>query len=99
MPRPADSGDAAAVGANGDTSTVDSGRPGPPPVDGGRDLAAAHARLVVDHPDADPSHLAFLLHEAYAATADAKVQTYRILLAERSARARLRRRREITTDR
>lgn len=99
MPRPAEVGDAAAVGASGGTSTVDLGGSGARPVDGGSDLAAAHARLVVDHPDIDPAHAAALLHEAYAATADAKVQTYRILLAERSARARLRPHRAITSDR
>lgn len=64
-----------------------------PTADDDRGLAAAHDRLRVSFPDTSPAVVAELLFEAYARTAGARVQTYRVLLAERSARSALRTRR------
>lgn len=57
-----------------------------------RALDDAVARIVRDHPDADVAVITALLRTAHRATADAKVQGFRVVLAERSARASLRRR-------
>lgn len=56
-----------------------------------RSLADALARILRDHPDADPAAIAGQLRAAHCATAGAKVQGFRVVLAERSARASLRR--------
>jgi len=47
-------------------------------------------RLVADHPGADPDRLEAVLAESLERTADARVRGYRLVLAERAARAALR---------
>jgi len=47
-------------------------------------------RIVRDHPEVDPLRVLALVLEAHATTADAPVQNYRLVLAERSVRRHLR---------
>ena len=70
-------------------------RPGASPSAGSesndrRGLAQTARRILEDHPDADPLRVAALLDVAYGRTGDAKVQNYRLVLAEREVRRRLR---------
>ena len=48
-------------------------------------------RLIIrDHPGVSPSRVAGMLERVYEQTADAPVQAYRLILAERNVRRRLR---------
>lgn len=53
-----------------------------------RDIAH---QLSLAYPGASYEHIEAILRANYAASRDAKVQTYRLLLAERDTRVRLRR--------
>ncbi len=54
------------------------------------------ARLVTDHPDVPATRIADLLDHARARTSDARIETFRWVLAERTVRAQLRSR--VATD-
>ncbi|GMU77289.1 MAG: hypothetical protein AMXMBFR46_00900 [Acidimicrobiia bacterium] len=54
------------------------------------------ARLVVDHPDVPAPRIADLLDHARTRTSDARIETFRWVLAERTVRAQLRSR--VTPD-
>jgi len=63
-----------------------------------RALALVTQRLAGDFPTR-AEQVGFLVAEAYARTRDARVQTFRVLLAERAARAELRHGRGPAQDR
>jgi hypothetical protein len=47
--------------------------------------------IAADFPDASPADVAGLLRDSLAATRDARVRRFRLIIAERAARDRLRR--------
>jgi hypothetical protein len=53
-------------------------------------LASLAARIGGDHPEVEPGRILVLLLAAHDRTADAPVQMYRLLLAERAVREHLR---------
>jgi len=59
---------------------------------GGADpaLRSLADRILRDHPEVDPLRVLILVLEAHATTADAPVQNYRLVLAERCTRRLLR---------
>ena len=58
-----------------------------------RALGALESQIARDHPEAAPSEIRALITAHLARTADARVQHYRLLLAERAVRSHLRSRR------
>jgi len=60
--------------------------------DDAADMALGHIRRAIssDYPWATLDHIGEVLRSGYDRTRDAKVQNYRLLLAEREARAQLR---------
>ena len=56
-----------------------------------RALVGSVKQLLADYPWADPAHVEAVLRSNFATTRDAKVPNYRLLLAERDTRVRLRR--------
>jgi hypothetical protein len=60
--------------------------------DGDAEAALGHIQRAIsgDHPWASPEHVSQVLRARYEQTHDAKVQNFRLVLAERATRAQLR---------
>jgi hypothetical protein len=70
--------------------SVSNGAPVEDAPGGGAALASVRARLRDDFPLVPPEHIDALLTEFFGRTRGARVQTFRVLLADRDARAALR---------
>lgn len=65
-------------------------RPAPTDVATTKALAGIQDAIARDYPEASPDRIAEVLRSRYERTRDAKVQNYRLLLAERETRVQLR---------